>query len=139
VEDDQRLRDLAHEVLAMQGYDVLVAPDPEEALRTCAAHAGPIHLLLTDVVMPHMSGRVLADRLMPLRPETRVLYMSGYTDDAILHHGVHQAEVDLLQKPFTPVGLAQRVREALDAAEASSTHRRQAHGTDRGTRPPTTP
>jgi FixJ family two-component response regulator len=65
--------------------------------------------------------------------------MSGYTDDAILHHGVHQAEVDLLQKPFTPVGLAQRVREALDAAEASSTHRRQAHGTDRGTRPPTTP
>jgi PAS domain S-box-containing protein len=115
VEDDESVRDLTREILQGQGYHVFVAPHPGEALLFCERFAAPIHLLVTDVVMPQMSGRELADRLQRLHGEMRVLYMSGYTDDAILHHGVREAEMALLQKPFTPDGLARRVREVLDA------------------------
>ena len=80
-------------------------------------HAGPIHLLVTDVVMPEMSGRELAERLAAARPELKVLYLSGNTDDALLHHGVSQAEMAFLQKPFTPAGLAVKVREVLETAK----------------------
>ena len=90
--------------------------DGVEALRIAEAHPGPIHLLLTDVVMPNVGGRDLAEALHALRPETRVLFMTGFTDDAIVRHGVSAAEGALLQKPFTPANLARKVRSVLDAA-----------------------
>jgi two-component system cell cycle sensor histidine kinase/response regulator CckA len=120
VEDDEMLRRVAREVLEAQGYTVLVASDGHEAAHVAARHAGPIHLLLTDVVMPGMSGRVVADRLAASRPETRVLFMSGYTDGAIAHHGVLDPGTAYLAKPFTVETLSARVRDVLDgAAEAS--------------------
>jgi len=111
VEDEEGLRDLAREVLEGQGYTVLEARHPGEALLMSERHEGPIHLMLTDVVMPGMSGRALADRLVPTRPPMKVLYMSGYTDDAIVHHGVLEQGVAFVEKPFTP---ARKVREVLD-------------------------
>ncbi len=102
--------------LREHGYIVLEAGHPEDALRLAGEHTGRIHLLLTDVVMPGISGRELAERLLPQRPETAVLYMSGYTDNAIVHHGVLAAGTSFLQKPFTPVSLARKVREVLDAS-----------------------
>jgi CheY-like chemotaxis protein len=95
---------------------VLEARHGAEAVEVANRHAGPIHLLVTDVVMPQMSGRELAERMGPLRPNLSVLYMSGYTDDAIIRHGVLGADTAFLQKPFTPVALVQRVRETLDLA-----------------------
>ncbi len=86
-----------------------------DAERLCGAHAGSIHLLLTDVIMPKMSGRELASRLTGSRPDMRVLYMSGYTDDAISRHGVLDPGISFLPKPFTPADLARKVREVLDA------------------------
>ena len=109
------MRELARTILEMNGYLVLDACDIGEARRLCDGHAGPIHLMLTDVVMPEMSGRVLADALVPTRPEMRVLYMSGHMDDAIARHGILLGTVPFLQKPFTPQGLAAKVREALDS------------------------
>jgi PAS domain S-box-containing protein len=114
VEDEADLRDLALEILQMRGYEVLVAGDPLEAERVADAHGGPINLLLTDVIMPHMSGRQLAERLVERRPTMRVLYTSGYTDDALAHHGVLGPEIFFLQKPYSPAGLALKVREVLD-------------------------
>jgi len=114
VEDEPVVRELARRILEMNGYTVLEAGDVVEARRLCDTHAGPIHILLTDVVMPVMSGRGLADALSGLRPEMRVLYMSGYTDDAIVRHGVLLEGVSFLQKPFTPQGLAAKIREVLD-------------------------
>ncbi len=113
VEDEQDLRLLATEILDGAGYAVLVAAGPSEALERAQLHRGPIHLLLTDVVMPGMSGRDLAERLVPLHPETKVLYMSGYTADAIVRHGVLNPGTNLLQKPFTPDALTGKVREVL--------------------------
>lgn len=114
VEDDQQVRTLARTVLTRNGYVVIEASDAEEAFRVAAQHAGPLHLLLTDVVMPGMSGRLLAQRLSEQYPDLNVLYMSGYTDDAIVHHGVLAPGVAFLQKPFTPATLARAVREVLD-------------------------
>jgi PAS domain S-box-containing protein len=115
VEDEPAVRALARQVLESYGYTTLVAGDGQEAVRVCADHYGPIHLLVTDVVMPGAGGRVLAERLRTLRPGMRVLFMSGYTDDAVVRHGVQHAEVHFLQKPFRAAALARKVREVLDA------------------------
>jgi two-component system, cell cycle sensor histidine kinase and response regulator CckA len=119
VEDEAMVRELICTVLTKQGYTVLEASDGSAALRLNERHPDAIHLLLTDVVMPHMSGRELAEFLGPLRPQMKILYMSGYTDDAIIRHGVLEPGVDLLQKPFTPVNLARKVREMLDSSSRS--------------------
>jgi CheY-like chemotaxis protein len=95
---------------------VIEARNGPEALLLSERHPGPLDLLLTDVVMPRMSGRELAERMGPLRPDLSVLYMSGYTDDAVIRHGVLGADTAFLQKPFTPAALVQRVRETLDLA-----------------------
>jgi CheY-like chemotaxis protein len=113
VEDEALVRDLTAEILRENGYTVLAAA-PEEALSLAAEHAGFIDLLLTDVVMPGISGRVLADRLVGLRPRLKVLYMSGYTDDTIGRHGVLDDQTQLLTKPFLPDDLLRKVREVLD-------------------------
>jgi len=106
-------------VLERKGYTVLEARDGEHALEVSADHEQPIALLLADVVMPKMGGRDLARRLRSLRPETRVLYMSGYTDGAISQQGVLDPQTELLQKPFTFDDLAQKVRQVLDAPPAT--------------------
>jgi CheY-like chemotaxis protein len=114
VEDAQRVRAVVREILEMSGYVVLEARHGAEALEISNRHPGAIHLLVTDVVMPQMSGRELAQRLATLRPDLKVLYMSGYTDDAIVRHGVLAAGIAFLSKPFTPDALALKVREVLD-------------------------
>jgi PAS domain S-box-containing protein len=113
VEDEAEVRDLADEILRGHGYTVLAA-GPEDALTVSERHAGTIDLLLTDVVMPRMNGRDLADRVTQLRPRTKILFMSGYTDDAILHHGVLEENGRLLAKPFRAADLLRKVREILD-------------------------
>jgi PAS domain S-box-containing protein len=119
VEDEDAVRAVARESLRRQGYAVLEAPDAESALKVSGGFAGRIELLLTDVVMPGLSGRVLADRLATQRPDTKVLFMSGYTDDAIVRHGVLEPGLNYLQKPFTPDVLAHKVRAILDAPSAA--------------------
>jgi PAS domain S-box-containing protein len=114
VEDEQTLRAMTAELLEERGYTVLAAPNGAEALRVSRTHAGEIHLVITDVIMPGMGGRDLATQIAQERPGTRVLYISGYTDDAIVHHGVLSADLSFLQKPFTSERLARKVREALD-------------------------
>jgi CheY-like chemotaxis protein len=114
VEDELAVRDLARDVLCAHGYTVLEARHGREALLISELHSGPIHLLLTDVVMPEMSGRDLANRLAPLRPTMPVIYMSGYTDTAVVHHGVLDPGTTFLQKPFTPDALARKIRQVLD-------------------------
>src|SRR6266705_363789 len=113
-EDEQLVRVLARKVLEQAGYTVLVAAGGAEALEIARRHDGPIHLLLTDVVMPEMSGRELMHRITQVRPDTRVLYMSGYADEAIAHHGVLDPGTAFMQKPFTPGTLATKVRAVLD-------------------------
>jgi len=118
VEDGEALRDVLHRVLEELGYTVLVACDGEEALTVSARHSGPIHILVTDVVMPNMGGRELALELWKARPETRVLFMSGYTEDTILHQGLRRATVGFIGKPFRPDFLASKVREMLDPEDS---------------------
>jgi two-component system cell cycle sensor histidine kinase/response regulator CckA len=98
----------------MSRYKVLEAANGGDALLLCERHKGPIHLMITDVVMPQMSGRELAEHMGTLRPEMRVLYMSGYTDDAILPHGMSDGGAFFIQKPFTPDALVRKVREVLN-------------------------
>jgi two-component system, cell cycle sensor histidine kinase and response regulator CckA len=115
VEDEDIVRNLVAEILATAGYTVLGAADGMQALEVAERHPGPIHLLLTDVVMPKMSGRDLAERLVSLHGETKVLYTSGYTDSAIVDRGVLQPGTEFIQKPFSFAALTQKVRDVLDA------------------------
>jgi signal transduction histidine kinase len=114
VEDDEDVRELTVRVLKMQGYRVLETSNGSNALHVSEQEAGPIHLMVTDVVMPGMNGPELAKRLNPLRPEMKVIYISGYTDNAIVHHGVLEKGVNYIQKPFTVEGLVRKVRKILD-------------------------
>lgn len=114
VEDEPGVLQLARTVLATAGYTVLAASGPEEALELCADHRGQIHLLVTDVVMPGMGGRQLAEHIVRLRSGLKVLYMSGYTPDVAVRHGVLEASVAYLQKPFGPAVLTSKVRQVLD-------------------------
>jgi len=113
VEDEDALRELSAELLETSGYAILAACSGAEALVLAERHPGVIDLLLTDVIMPEMSGRELAERLRLIRPETKVLFVSGYTDDAVLRHGVLQDQVHFLQKPFAAQDLERKVREVL--------------------------
>jgi PAS domain S-box-containing protein len=117
-EDDAGVRALVCDILRGQGYRVLAADGPDEAISVCEAHTDPIHLLLTDVVMPRMNGRMLADRLRERRPKLRVAFMSGYTDTVLASRGALEYGVTLIQKPFTPGSLAHRVREVLEATSS---------------------
>jgi two-component system cell cycle sensor histidine kinase/response regulator CckA len=103
------------DMLTQHGYVVLTAGRGDEALEVAARHDGPIHLMVTDVVMPGVSGPELARRLETVHPDMKVLFISGYTDDAVLRHGVREGSAAFLQKPFTLDGLARKVREVLDA------------------------
>jgi two-component system cell cycle sensor histidine kinase/response regulator CckA len=114
VEDDEMVRDFTVRVLKGFGYRVLIAVDGQEAILISGDHEGPIHLMLTDVVMPGMSGGELEERLRVSRPDIKALYMSGYTDNAIVHHGVLDRGKVFLQKPFTPDALGRKVREVLE-------------------------
>jgi two-component system cell cycle sensor histidine kinase/response regulator CckA len=113
VEDEKGVRELAREYLASSGYTVIEAEDGHTALELAAMHVGPIHLLLTDVVMPGISGRELAERVSQIRPGIKIIYMSGYTDQAVVHHGILRNDAVLLQKPFTLMTLAGKLREML--------------------------
>jgi two-component system cell cycle sensor histidine kinase/response regulator CckA len=115
VEDEKGVRELTREYLEMCGYSVIEAKDGPSALDLASLHTGPIDLLMTDVVMPGISGRELAERIVRLRPDIKILYMSGYTDRAIVHHGILQNDAVLLQKPFTLATLASKIREILEA------------------------
>lgn len=117
VEDEEAVRNLFCAVLCNGGYTVLSAHDGQSALELAQQHAGPIHLLITDLVMPRMSGRQLADSLHLLQPNMRILFMSGYTEEAVTQHRVQESNVAFLQKPFDPLSLAQKVRDLLDSSE----------------------
>jgi CheY-like chemotaxis protein len=114
VEDEEMIRKAAREILQVSGYRVLEAASSKEALMLGQTYTEPIHMIITDVVMPQMGGRELIEKLMPLRPGIKVLYMSGYTDDAIAYHGVLEAGTAFLEKPFTVEALAHKVREVLN-------------------------
>ena len=117
-EDEEGVRDLARNLLEAFGYRVLEAADPDEAMAVSRRHVGPVDLLLTDVIMPGISGRELADRLRAERPALKILYMSGYTDRAIVHHGVLDPDVAFLEKPFAAADLRRKVREVLDGPDS---------------------
>ena len=117
VEDEEAVRKLVRRTLEKQGYELLVAGSGAEALQIVNGHPGRIHMVITDVVMPQMGGRQLAECLKDLRPEIRILFVSGYTESAVLHSGNLAPGVTFLQKPFTPLALAKRVRDLLDRAD----------------------
>jgi two-component system cell cycle sensor histidine kinase/response regulator CckA len=123
VEDEEQLRTLGGQILSGSGYKVLIAESPVDALHICQHYEGHIHLLLTDVVMPLMNGRELAERATLLRPQMKVLYVSGYTDNTIVHHGVLDEGVAFLQKPITPDILRRKLRDVLDSDRKSGAPR----------------
>ncbi|HEY7635395.1 MAG TPA: PAS domain-containing protein [Gemmatimonadales bacterium] len=118
VEDEAPLRKVVHQILTRQGYLVLASSGGEEALRLARSHPGAIDLIATDVIMPGLGGRELVERLLALHPEASVLFMSGYTDDAVVHHGILERGTAFLQKPFSAAVLARKVREVLDSSES---------------------
>jgi CheY-like chemotaxis protein len=115
VEDEPMVRELAREVLEEYGYRVLTAANGRDGLQVCEEFADRIELIVTDVIMPQMSGRELAEKARRLRPDAHVLYMSGFTDDAVVRHGVIADDFCFIQKPFSPDALARKVREILDS------------------------
>jgi CheY-like chemotaxis protein len=115
VEDEEAVRELANRILSAKGYSVVAAKSTREAEQFAEKHGGTIHLLLTDIIMPGTSGRELAKRITARHPRTRVLYMSGYTDNVLAQGGVLEAGLSFLQKPFTPGALVQKVRDVLDS------------------------
>jgi PAS domain S-box-containing protein len=133
VEDEAVVRQLVRSILQMNGFHVIEAPNGVEALTTAQQFDGPIDLLLTDIVMPRMGGRELSEHMRQLRPATKALFMSGYTDDAIVHHGVLDAGLAFIQKPFTPAALIRKVREMLEEQKRAS--ERRAPATDEAERP----
>ena len=118
VEDELGVRQVALLALRTHGYQVIVAGDADEAQHAVEKHGGAIDLLLTDVIMPSLGGRELADLLAKQIPGLRTLYMSGYTSDQVLRHGLVQEQVDFIQKPFTPLQLLHKVREVLDKGKS---------------------
>jgi CheY-like chemotaxis protein len=129
VEDEPSLRELARFVLEAQGYKVLSASNGQEGLRVAREHQGsPIRLVVTDVIMPIMDGKMMADRLISDYPDLKILFISGYTDDAITHHGVLEAGVEFLSKPYSSAALISKVRELLDYSPASESLSAPAHG-----------
>jgi two-component system cell cycle sensor histidine kinase/response regulator CckA len=118
-EDEAAVRALTRTVLMGCGYQVLDAIDGDDAVRVAAGHGEPIHLLITDVVMPGTGGRAVAEQLTKQYPRMRVIYVSGYTDDAVIRHGVLREGVNFIQKPFTPAALAQKVRDVLDGTRST--------------------
>src|SRR5262249_15309867 len=123
VEDDDAVRAFVKDVLEQHGYRVLVAALPSEAIAIAAGSTGDIDVLLTDVVMPEMSGRELCETLTPSRPTMRTLYMSGYTDEALGHHGVLDGQLALIDKPFTAAALAGKLREIIEGGKTSAVAR----------------
>jgi CheY-like chemotaxis protein len=121
VEDDPEVRELTREVLASCGYSVLASASPREALELQQRQFGPLHLLITDLVMPGMTGRALAARFRELLPGLRTIYMSGYTDPELAQSCLLDQNSFFLQKPFTPATLSQLIREALDTSVAKPT------------------
>jgi CheY-like chemotaxis protein len=113
VEDEDIVRELVCEVLEDQGYNVICARDGLEALKVAAEFDGTIHLLVTDVIMPHMNGHELAERLSSVRPEMKILFVSGYSANDIGDHGILDPRIELLQKPFTPQTLARKIRDVI--------------------------
>jgi CheY-like chemotaxis protein len=119
VEDDAALLQVIHQSLEAVGYMILAAHSPAEAIRISESYPGPIHLMVADVIMPGMNGTQLATHLSAPRPEMKVLYVSGYTDDTIVRHGVLEPGLAFLQKPFSPKTLARKVGEVLATASVS--------------------
>ena len=118
VENEAAIRNLLQMALRKNGYTVLAAESGREALHLVSAHSGPIHLLITDVMMPDIDGPELVRRLSAIRPETRTLFMSGYMDDALGEQGVLPSSVNFIQKPFSPSTIAQKVRDILDGTSS---------------------
>lgn len=118
VEDEEIVRNLVREILINLGYEVLEANSGADALSICRSHRGPINLLLTDVIMPKMGGRELKGEIVKLFPDIRILYMSGYTDDTIVHSGILQSDTAFIEKPFSPSKLGRKIREVLDTEKA---------------------
>ena len=123
VEDEKEVRAVVTTTLKKLGYTVLEAENGHEALSLLERQSNPIHLLLTDLVMSKMGGPELAERLAALRPETKILYMSGYTNSGSVRQRILSADSAFLQKPFTPTTLARSVREVLDAGKSSDVHK----------------
>lgn len=117
VEDEEMVRELMCEVLEMDGYEVLSCAHPEEGIEVCRRHAGQIDLLLTDVVMPGMNGREMANRILDILPALRVVFMSGYTEHALLHNGQVDPHLEYLQKPFSLQTLAKKLAHVWGSAK----------------------